>query len=326
MTVAYVYKGIGHEIDKDAAWDYIRDGYLLPPRTILKGRTKSSAFLLPDVSVKFKRIASLVQQTLESIIGDVAGAHRAVMFTGGFDSMLMASLVRHCGAEVTAVTIQFGDYNSKTVAGSMQMVNRMGIAHHILQVKEAEFLSAFETLAGLTHEPLLDLDLAVVYAALKKYDRSIAGDILISGMGSDQWFGNEALDANFGGLAARMNFQILAEEAHQLVAQTHRCRFIFPFLSKSMLALSQQIPAEMKQDKKLLRTLAMARTIPQWDIESEVQVPSLMRHVLVRTYGGRAWPCLVSVDRNCSRVNDQTLRQIILGLWLEKIKERITGL
>ncbi len=326
MTVAYVYKGTGHEIDQVAAWDYIRDGYLLAPRTILKGRMKLSVSMPPDTPVDLKNIAFVVQQTLENAIGHIAGARRAVMFSGGFDSMLIALLTQRCGAQVTAVTVQFDDFNSRTVAGSIHLANKSGIAHHILHVKVVEFLSAFEALASMTDEPVLDLDLAVVYAALKKYDHSIAGDIFISGMGSDQWFGNEALEARPGGFAARMDYQMLDKEAHQLAAQAHGCRFVFPFLSESMLALSQQVPADMKQDKKLLRALAVANTIPHRGIRSEVQVPALMRDVLVKAYGNRAWPKPISMDSNCRSVDDKVLRQIVLGLWLEKAKDRITGL
>ena len=91
-----------------------------------------------------------------------------------------------------------------------------------------------------------------------------------------------------------------------------------------MLALSQCVPAAMKQDKKLLRALAVANTIPHRGISSEVQVPPLMRHILIKTYGDRAWPSPVSVDS--SGTNDRILRQIILGLWLEKTIEKQAGL
>lgn len=327
MTVAYTYKGIGYEIDYDAAWDYIRDGYLLPPRTILKGRTKLPPAVLPDVSVDLDNIVFIVEQTLKNLIGHVAGTRRAVMFSGGFDSILIALLTQHCGAQVTAVTVQFDNFNLRTVTSSIQMATKIGIAHHILRVTGLEFLSAFKTLAGITNEPLLDLDLAVVYAALKKYDHSVAGDVFITGMGSDESFGDEALEARPGGLAARMNFQILDENAHQLVAQAHQCKFVFPFLSESMLTLSQQIPSSMKQDKKLLRALAVTNMIPHRGARSEVtQVPSLMRDILVKVYGDRAWPKPITGKSNRRSVDDKVLRQIVLGLWFEKLKDRVKGL
>lgn len=318
MMDSYVYKGAGYELDKKAAWDYIRDGYLLGPRTVLKGCLKLPQPVLPSISVDLSKLSFLVQQTLESVMGSMSGARRAVMFSGGFDSMLIACLAQRGKAQVTAVTVQFDDFNPLTVAGAVRFADKIGIAHHVLHVKAGEFLSAFEDLAGLTDEPLLDLDLGVVYAAFKKYDPRIAGEVFISGMGSDQWFGNEALKLEKGGGAARLDWTMVDEEAHQRAAQTCGCKFVFPFLSSPMLALSQVIPATMKKDKKLLRALAAANTILDRGDRSEAQIPPLMRHIFVKAYGNRAWPCPVSVLGRSRRVDDRILRQIILGLWLEK--------
>jgi asparagine synthetase B (glutamine-hydrolysing) len=231
-------------------------------------------------------------------------------------------LAQRCGAKVTAVTVQFEDYNPLTVQGAVKAAQEMEVTQHIINVKAVEFLYAIELLAGMTEEPLLDLDLALVYAALKKYDHRIAGDVFIAGMGSDQWFGNEALDPNPKDLQTRLDSALADEAVHQKVAQTHGCKFIFPFLSQSMLALSLSIPASMKKDKSLLRALAIANKIPHRGAKSEIQVPDLMRRIVVKAYGDRAWPCAVSADGDSSSVDDQILRQIIFGLWLEKTKKK----
>ena len=322
MTRAFVYTGTGHEIDADAAWDYIRDGYLLSPRTVLKGRTKLPSAPLTSISLDQNKIYTYTQQTLEAAIGPVAGTRRAVMFTGGFDSLLICLLAQRCGAKVTAVTIRFDDFNPLTVQGAVDCAHKVGIEHHIIHVKAVEFLSAVEALANITDEPVLDLDLAIVYAALKKYDCRIAGNLIISGMGSDQWFGDIALEAKRGGIAVRLDWAVVDEAAHQRVAQDHGCKFIFPFLSKPMLALSQSIPAVMKKDKNLLRALAVVNTIPHRGARTEIQVPNLMRRTVVKVYGDRAWPCAVSADSDSNCVDEQMLRKIILGLWLEKAKKK----
>ena len=104
----------------------------------------------------------------------------------------------------------------------------------------------------------------------------IAGKTFISGMGSDQWFGDKALDR------AAMD-----EEAHHKVAQVHGYKLIFPFLSPPMLALSQQIPRVLKKDKKLLRAM-VAETdiglIPRRSGKREIQVPEYVRHLLAKVY------------------------------------------
>lgn len=325
MKGSSIYTGIGHELDEDAAWDYIRNGYLLSPRTVLKGRTKLPQSIVPPKTIDLTTIYSSLQQTLEAAIGNIKGMRRAVMFSGGFDSLLICLMAQRCGAQIVAITVQFDDFNPMTVQGAIERAKEMGLEHHILSVKTVEFLSAFETLAGITDEPVLDLDLAIVFAALKKYDHRVAGDVIISGMGSDQWFGNIALEKSFGSLAVRLDWAVVDEAAHQQVAQVHGCKFVFPFLSKSMLALSQSIPPAMKKDKQLLRSLAVANSIPNKGVRSEVQIPGLMRRILIKTYGDRAWPCAVSADNITNNGDDQTLRQIILGIWLEKAKERMLG-
>jgi asparagine synthetase B (glutamine-hydrolysing) len=318
MTGTYIYTGNGCEIDEAAAWEYVRSGYLPAPRTVLQGRTKRLRSPLPAVSVDEKDLPSLMQQTLEAAVKDLAGTHCAVMFSGGFDSLLVAGIARQCGVKVTGVTVQFDGFNPLTVSGAAHFAKQAGLAHHVIVVKAVEFLSAFEALAGLTREPVFDLDLAIVYAALKKYDQRSAGQVFISGMGSDQWFGNMALEDRPGGFDARLDWAIVDVDAHHCAAEAHGCRFIFPFLSESMLSLSTAVPASMKQDKKLLRGLAGSNTFPQAGARTEVQVPEVMRRMLIKTYGHRAWPSPVAD----SHPYDQALRQIILGLWFEKAKDR----
>jgi asparagine synthetase B (glutamine-hydrolysing) len=309
------------EVDSLLAWDYIQNGYLLAPQTVLKGRKKNPLPIFEPVVVDRKTIVSAVEELIKSSLGNIARAHRAVMFSGGFDSMLMALLTKQCGANVTAMTIRFEDFNPMTVYGAAQAAQELGISHHVLEVTSVEFICAFEALASLTNEPILDLDLAVVYAALKKYDRSIAGDIFISGMGSDQWFGNMALEDWPGGFEGRLDWAIIDQDAHQKAAQHFGCKFTFPFLSQSMLELSQSLPDDMKKDKKLLRALAVANAIPHRGVRSEIQVPDVMKRILVKKFGDRAWPSSVSVRHSNYSVDDKLLRQIILGLWLEKFRK-----
>jgi len=321
MIGTYAYTGTGQGLDADAAWDYIRDGYLLSPRTVLKGRSKLQHIKLPALSIDQDKLSVKLQETLVEGMGQIAGLRCPIMFSGGFDSMLMALLARRSGAKVTGVTVQFDDFNPLTVAGAVQFAGQVGIPHHIIHVKAVEFLSAVETLAGLTDEPMLDLDLAIVLAALKKYDARIAGKLFISGMGSDQWFGNEALEDKRGDLEVRLDWAIVNEKAHHQAAKAHGYEFVFPFLSAPMLALSAQVPASLKKDKKLLRALALTNKIPDRGMKSEqYQVPSIMRQTVIKTYGKRAWPSPVSTHCADSRESDQKLRQIILGLWLEKVK------
>lgn len=322
MTKPFTYSGSGDEIDQDAAWDYIRNGYLLSPRTVLKGRSRLPRSI-HSIAIDRDDIPSYIQRVLEASMGQMAGQSRAIMFTGGFDSLLICQLAIRRGAAVKAVTVQFDEFNPQTVQGAVECAQRMGFKHHILNVRVPEFLTAFEDLAALTDEPLLSLDLAVVHAALKKYDRRVSGDVFISGMGSDQWFGDLSFEVKPGGFEAKLDWAILDETAHHKVAQAHGCDFIFPFLSEDMIALSLSIPAEMKRDKSLLRSMAIANKIPSRGAKSEIQIPYLLRRILIKVFGNRAWPSEVKDNGDVDSLGDQALRQIILGLWLEKAKGRV---
>ncbi len=268
-----------------------------------------------------EQVSDQLQQALEHALGDIKGRPRAVMFSGGFDSLLMASLARRQGAKVAAVTVQFEDFNPLTVAGASLTAREAGLQHHILHVKTAEFLSAFETVARMTLEPLLDLDLAVVYAALKKYDRKIAGDVFISGMGADQWFGDDALKPYPGGLEARLARTKLDEEAHHQAAQAHGLEFVFPFLTKEMIALSLSMPDELKIGKSSLRSLSAGQFFPLRGAPRELQVPAVVRKLLIKTYGHRAKPSAATADDNDSCSDDQKLRRIVQGIWSEQSRQ-----
>lgn len=269
----------------------------------------------PHKSMTQSGLLIILERTLKKAMGPMAGFKRAVMFSGGFDSILIACLAQKNGAKVTAVTVQFEDFNPLTVSGALETASKMGIPHQILHVSSLEFLSAFEDLAVLIDERILDLDLSVVFSALKKYDRTIAGESFISAMGCDQLFGNAGVE----GLAA---FK-LNEKAHQRAAQAAGVKFIFPFLKKSMIDLSLMLPSSMKRDKKLLRAMAVSNSIPSRGSKSEIQVPFIMKQILVKKHGSRAWPHPVSSNREKDAQIDQKLLSIIDGIRLEKSKGRI---
>lgn len=304
------------ELDEMAAMDYIHNGYLAAPQTFFKASHRKFIPIEPAAFPGKEKLVLETEQRLKNVLGDLRGACRAVMFSGGFDSVLVCLAARNAGARATAVTVAFENFNALTVRSARERARWLGIEHVVIHVTLAEYVSAFERTAELMAEPYLDLDLAVVYAALKKYDPADGGDVFISGMGSDQWFGNEGLDVKSGGIQERLHRSLIDESAHQRVAEVHGCRFVFPFLSRPMLALSQAVPADWKKDKKLLRALPMCSEIPPFTTERELQVPASVRRVLIKTFGHRAWPDAVSAD-NDPGSDEQRLRKIFLGIWLE---------
>ncbi len=182
----------------------------------------------------------ILQKILKEPLKEVEGRECALMFTGGFDSVLLALLLQQCKAKVTAVTVQFDNFNPRTIKEATETAYKMGLTHHILPVTLKEFLKVFPVLSKLLYRPVLDLDLVVVYAALKKYDRQIAGRIFVSGMGSDQYLGSTPFKQD-----------VIDEETHQQAAKMQGCKFIFPFLSKKLKDFSQQVSPELKRNKKL---------------------------------------------------------------------------
>lgn len=317
------YKGLGREVDQEAADEYVRQGYLLAPKTVFKGRAKCVSQVFVPANINLEHISAHLEKVLEDSMKGSAGQRRAVMFSGGFDSMLVALLARKAGAKVTAVTIGFEDFNPLTVEGAAQSCRQLGLTHEVIYVKTTEFVTAFGTLSGLTDEPVLDLDLAIVYAALKKYNPDATGNVFFSGMGSDQWFGHMSLEPWPGGLDGRLNKAMVNVDSHNKVAEVFGCRMVFPFLSLPSLGLSRVIPARLKKNKQALRSLPIANQVPHRGVRSEMQVPDVMRRVLIRKYGDRAWPHPISDVNNLKVGSEHALRQIALGLWLEAFQRKL---
>ena len=318
----YSYVGAPQKIDIPTALEYVQTGWISAPRTVMKGLNKIVRTPLPGQRVELKDIKVSLEEMLATSIKTLDGSQCSVMFSGGFDSMLMVTMARRFCAQVTGISVQFDGYNSTTIEGAVILAQRLGLPHHIIQISLKEFLLSFAKVAQLTKEPLLDLELALVYAAFKKYQPSIAGNVFISGMGSDQWFGDYALKKNRQILQKRLDKMILNTSAHHDVANTHGYKFIFPFLSEAMVALSLKLTTSMKKDKQLLRSLVdNTDLIPAQGAEREVQIPDPVRRILIKTYGSRAWPRPIML-KEYEPVDDRLLRQIVLGLWLERIKKK----
>jgi len=292
-----MYQGIGYELDEQAAYDYVHNGYLFAPRTVLKGRLKRPYIISKPKDVDLKDIVARVRQTVHDSMENLEGQRRAVMFTGGFDSTFIALLAQQSGAKVTAITVQFDKFNVATVRDAVQAADALGMTRHVINVTTAEFIAAFEALTD-------------------------AGDVFLSGMGSDHWYGNIALEERSGGFQAKVDWAVNNSEAHQRVAQLFGYRFIFPFLSKSMLELSLIIPDDLKKNKKLLRALAVVNSLPARGAKTELQIPELMKRALIKVFGRRAWPEAVSDVESSPDARSCALRKIVLGLWLEKAKKR----
>lgn len=320
----YSYSGgMSKGVDAVIARKYIRDGWVPAPRTVIKGCQKIISRQLSKASVVMKDIPLALKETLVFAMGQLKGKRRTVMFSGGFDSILMVLLARNYGATVNALTIQFEDFNLMTVKDAVQLAQKLDISHSILRVSFSEFISSFQVAAKITHEPLLDLDLALVHAAFKKYRSKISKQVFISGMGSDQWLGNIALEPEYGSLQQRFDMTMQYSSAHHQIAKLFGHQFIFPYLSSSIVALSMSMSRPMKKNKKILRALAAGFNLESVDSRHrELQIPESVRRLLVKAYAHRAWPEPLDKEKQ-RRSDDQTLRQIVLGLWLEGVQNRL---
>lgn len=256
--------------------------------------------MLGTSSEMTKLATQAVEKKLHASLRKLTGVRCVLLFSGGFDSILLAVLARRYGVRVTAVTVRFEDFNPQTVAEAVSQAQRMGLPHHIIHVTLAEFLAAFKSLPLLTDRPICDLDLVLVHAAFRKYNPKIAGKVFISAMGSDQWFGDRAFEQ-----------AAVDEDAHHQVARADGYRFLFPFLTEQMRVLSGQLPAALKKNKNVLR-----RMLPDDRQElfsgrtgkREIQVPINVRRLLLWIYDGR----------KSVRADDQEMRRLMNRLWQEK--------
>jgi asparagine synthetase B (glutamine-hydrolysing) len=313
----YLYTGTPSGVDIVTARRFIRDGWVPAPQTVLKGRCKTVKAALSKMSVDLKEMPIVLKQMLVLAMETLPGDKRTLMFSGGFDSMLMLLLAREHGATVNGVTIQFENFNTATVASAVALAKKLQLPHRILNVSVAEFLSAFPKVVQITQEPLLDLDMALVYAAFKKYRTTMPKQTFISGMGSDQWLGNIFLEPEYGSLQERLDMTTQYKKAHHRVAKSFGHTFVFPYLSKHIVSLALCMTPSMKKDKLLLRSLASGTALNPTTTYRELQIPDIVRRVLVKVYGQRAWPRALTLAQQ-KKYDESTLRKIVLGLWLEK--------
>ncbi len=307
-------------VDISMAGYFIEHGALPVHRSLLQGQYKSAGKVFSYARVPAKDFPRTIEDDLIASMGPLKGKKRTIMLSGGFDSMLLALLARQQGAVVSALTVQFESFNLKTVRRAVLLAKRLGLPHRVISVTVKEFLSGFASATVLTDEPLLDLDLALVEAALRKCSAKDAGEVLVSGMGSDEWFGDLSLNRPKD-LQQKFNITRLHLQAHERCAKKYKRRFIAPFLSDRMIHLSLQLTEAMRKDKQLLRALAPnAKVFLPPASAREDQVPDPARAVVVQVYGGRAWPRPIK-KLGPPKSDDRSLRAIALGMWLEKFKD-----
>ncbi len=332
--------------------------FKLPPGgylTIEKGRIHRGNYSeIPRVIRR--RVASLKEELKESLVTSVARTllkPTGVMLSGGFDSSFLCQIAQAYDKQVRTFTIGSWDYNPQTLDQGIRMAKILGTQHEVIEISIEEYLSSLPLTALAMDEPVLDLDTAFIYPALRRMPAKI--EYLLHGVGSDQLIGNlfgqmrklvtsKALTSSsvFGRYKAIANLDrraglfFIREKIPQEVRLHYRlssrkgARLIFPFLEPSMVRLALQMPNILRKDKQLLRSLAPTlNKIFAVQMKSKVtgQIPGQLKDLTLKVYGNgimqsRLLCDLVGKSRLSvifsSRKKDEALRLVVFSLWVKK--------
>jgi asparagine synthetase B (glutamine-hydrolysing) len=222
---------------------------------------------------------------LEAALWGALASHRrvdAVMFSGGFDSVLLYERARSLFPGVVAVTLALGSYNRRTVLEARRSAKRLGARHCVVPVSVDEYLDSSLRVHRLLKGKCDDRDLPLVHAGLKKLPLSLK--YFLAGMGSDQWLG-EKFDAK--GRLSLMQQRRAARstvKTHVVAAADVKREIFFPFLDKSVLDVAVRLPPALRKGKRLLRALApeLSGVSPVSGLPPEIQVPLAVRSLAAR--------------------------------------------
>ncbi|MBL8013021.1 MAG: hypothetical protein JNN05_04160 [Candidatus Omnitrophica bacterium] len=235
-----------------------------------------------------------------------------VMLSGGFDSSMLCRLAQLYQTRVKTFTIGSQEYNQETLGQGMRMSQVLGTEHEILNVTVKEYLAAVPVTLRLMDEPILDLDTAVIYPALRKLPQEMK--FLLHGFGSDQLIGNdfgylrelsEAMvsftdfnqyqDVKGDSRAAALFFikEKMPQEVrlHYRLSQGAGGRLIFPFFEQAIVNAGLQMSEELRLNKKLLRSLlpSLNKILPPRATagveQAKGQIPETIKYVTWQVYG-----------------------------------------
>jgi asparagine synthetase B (glutamine-hydrolysing) len=296
-------------------------------------------------------LRSVLQKSLTSSVSRTILRPTGVMFSGGFDSSFLCQLVRSYQKQVRTYAIGCQGYNQATLDQGLRMARVLGSEHVILDITVKEYLAALRLTARLMDEPIVDLDTAFIYSALRKAPKGERH--LLHGFGSDQLIGD-----SFGDLRGLVGPMAVFPDLHRYGAMKDRDRaaglffirgkmpqevrlhyrlsggttprLIFPFFEQSLVRLALQMPEGSRRHKELLRSLApsLNKILPFGRVKREKgQIPAIVKDLTLRVYGENLiQSCLLGdlmgktrLSRVLSSKNtDGVVKLAVFSLWVKE--------
>lgn len=112
----------------------------------------------------------------------------AAFLSGGIDSSLLCAMAARQRSDTTAITVGFdaAAYDEAPVA--QRIASHLGMTHKVLRFSREQYLSAFESLSGLSEQPMADPATPATVLAFA-YCRS-RFDAVLDGTGADEALGS----------------------------------------------------------------------------------------------------------------------------------------
>ncbi|MBR9680106.1 MAG: diphthine--ammonia ligase [Candidatus Altiarchaeota archaeon] len=199
-------------------------------------------------------IIKLDELLKNSVEKRIAG-QTSLLLSGGIDSALLAYYLKELGADFTGVVV--GLENSADIQSAKQIADHLGIKLNIHEFTKPQVLSQTELVTKTieSSDPVKLETALVVYMAAKNIETKTA----LAGFGADELFGGYS----------RMHRSAEKETSWALRNIYERsCYFAntagllggteirTPYLDKQLVKFAMSLPAELRQDKLLLKKLA----------------------------------------------------------------------
>lgn len=230
-----------------------------------------------------KTLLQELKDALYRAVEEAAPAEKAVVvavaFSGGVDSTMLAKICASLGRQVSLITVGFA--GSHDIEFSRQIAIKLGMAHNVVELAEADFerdLERVQQTTGCNNTSHIENCIAYFYIA--RAAKGMGLDTVLSANGCDELFcgyNGYRLVYEKGGEPAIMalmeeklaNELALVQEISQ-VAGEFGVQVRQPFLSPSFILFAKTIPVNQKirgpddlLRKHILRQTAVLAGVPE---------------------------------------------------------------
>ena len=214
----------------------------------------------------------LVQQELSAAVKKrISDHHFGILFSGGVDSALLATLAKQHTDNFTCYTVGVEGAKDLAAAKTLAKIMNFPLKTDVLTLDEVEFLLK-KVIRILPMKDTVNIEIALTGLAAIELAKHNNDTVLFSGLGAEEIFAGyqrhaEAKDVNkecWAGLKKMWRKDLLRDFS---IATTTKVTVLTPFLDPSLITAAMRIPGQWKiknNDRKIiLQQVASELGIPK---------------------------------------------------------------